>query len=65
PTCYAGGIVDGHTVERAAAAGLDAHEELRAHNTCALLRSIDDACDTGILTTNVQDLRVVCVGPEG
>ncbi|MHB1319364.1 MAG: DUF4147 domain-containing protein [Anaerolineae bacterium] len=64
PTSYAGGIVDGHTVERAAGAGLDVHDELRAHNTCALLRGIGDACDTGILNTNVQDLRVVYVGGE-
>jgi len=65
PTCYAGGLVDGSTVERGRLGGLDAAEELRKHNTCALLRSLGDAIDTGILNTNVQDLRVVYVRPPG
>ncbi len=64
PTEYAGGIVDGETVTRAAAAGLRVAEELRRHNTCGLLRRIGDAIDTGVLHTNVQDLRVMYVGPE-
>jgi glycerate-2-kinase len=64
PTDFAGGIVDGYTVERAHAAGMDVNEEARAHNTCALLRGIGDAFDTGILNTNVQDLRVIYVGPR-
>ncbi|MFO7697384.1 MAG: DUF4147 domain-containing protein [Anaerolineae bacterium] len=64
PTDYSGGIVDGETVERANAAGMDVSEQARAHNTCSLLRSIGDAFDTGILNTNVQDLRVVYVGPK-
>jgi glycerate-2-kinase len=64
PTAYAGGIVDGDTVARAAAAGLDLAEELRRHNTCGLLRGIGDAIHTGVLRTNVQDLRVMYVGPQ-
>ncbi|MHB1318081.1 MAG: MOFRL family protein, partial [Anaerolineae bacterium] len=64
PTDFAGGIVDGYTVERAQAAGMDVHEETRKHNTCALLRALGDAFDTGILNTNVQDLRVVYVGSK-
>jgi len=62
PTDYAGGIVDGETLRCAAEAGLDVAEELRRHNTCGLLQGIGDAIDTGILNTNVQDLRVVYVG---
>jgi len=62
PTPYAGGIVDGYTVERARSIGWDVNDELRRHNTCALLRALDDALDTGVLNTNVQDLRVVYVG---
>jgi len=62
PTDYAGGIVDGDTMRRASEAGYDVAEELRGHNTCGLLRGIGDAIDTGILNTNVQDLRVVYVG---
>ncbi len=64
PTPNNGGIVDGYTVERARAAGLDLVEDLRTHNTCAFLRGLGDAFDTGILRTNVQDLRVVYVGPR-
>jgi len=37
-------------------------EELRGHNTCGLLREIGSAIDTGILNTNVQDLRMMYVG---
>jgi glycerate 2-kinase len=64
PTDYAGGIVDGETVGRAAALGLDVETELRRHNTCGLLRRLGDAIDTGVLHTNVQDLRVMYVGPQ-
>ena len=64
PTDYAGGIVDGDTVARAAEAGLPVPDVLRRHDTCGLLRRLGDAIDTGILNTNVQDLRVVYVGPE-
>jgi len=63
-TGYAGGIVDGDTVRRVAEAGMDVVEELRRHNTCELLQGIGDAIDTGILNTNVQDLRVVYVGAD-
>jgi glycerate-2-kinase len=54
--------MDDDTVRRATEAGLDVAEELRRHNTCGLLSGIGDAIDTGILNTNVQDLRVVYVG---
>lgn len=64
PTRYAGGVVDGFTLERAQNAGLDVNRALRSHDTCALLRRLGDAFDTGILNTNVQDLRVVYVGSE-
>ncbi|HHX43041.1 MAG TPA: DUF4147 domain-containing protein [Chloroflexi bacterium] len=64
PTDYAGGIVDGETLRRATEAGLDVAEELRRHNSCGLLCALGDAIDTGILHTNVQDLRVVYVGPR-
>ena len=62
PTDYAVGIVDGYTMERAAEAGLDVGQALRRHNTAHLLEGLGDAFDTGILKTNVQDLRVVYVG---
>jgi glycerate-2-kinase len=64
PTDYAGGIVDGDTIERAAALGMDVATAIRRHDTCTLLRGLGDAIDTGVLNTNVQDLRVVYVGPR-
>ena len=63
PTTYAGGIVDGETMGRAASAGIDVSAEQRRHNTSGVLCGLGDAIDTGILKTNVQDLRVVYVGP--
>ncbi|MGI6368837.1 MAG: DUF4147 domain-containing protein [Anaerolineae bacterium] len=62
PTQYNGGIADGLTVERALAADLDLEQELRNHNTTSVLCRLGDAFETGILHTNVQDLRVVYVG---
>ncbi|MDP3064306.1 MAG: DUF4147 domain-containing protein [Chloroflexota bacterium] len=61
PTDMAGGIVDGHTMERAAAADLDVFAELAEHNSGAVLRRLGDSISTGIQGTNVQDLRVVYV----
>ncbi len=62
PTRHAGGIVDGQTMERIRAAGIDLEAEMRHHNTNAVLQQLDDAIDTGILPTNVRDLRVIYVG---
>jgi glycerate-2-kinase len=61
PTDMAGGIVDGQTMERAAAAGVDVFAELSDHNTSPVLRKLGDSICTGIQGTNVQDLRVVYV----
>ncbi len=62
-TEYNGGIVDGETARRAREAGFDVAAELRRHNSSAVLQTLGDASDTGILGTNVRDLRVVYVGP--
>ncbi len=64
PTDMAGGIVDGYTMERAAAAGVDVMAELANHNAGGALERLGDAVCTGIQGTNVQDLRVVYVGEE-
>jgi len=64
PTDMAGGIVDGFTVERAQAAGLDVFEAMRQHNSSPLLRELGDAIYTGVRGTNVQDLRLVYVGEK-
>ena len=62
PTDVAGGIVDGYTVERSKEAGIDLAEELRGHNSSAVLCRLGDTFVTGIQNTNVRDLRVVYVG---
>ncbi len=62
PTEMAGGIVDGETMDRARAAGLDVFAELRQHDSTRVLRRLGDAIFTGVRGTNVQDLRVVYVG---
>ncbi len=61
PTDVAGGVVDGFTLERAAAEGLSLHESLRTHNTYSLLRALGDAVDTGPTGTNVMNIRVIIV----
>ncbi len=56
----AGGLVDGHTMEEAAAAGVDIHAELRQHNTTPALWTLN----SGILATHnisVNDLGVTLI----
>jgi glycerate-2-kinase len=56
----AGGIVDGQTVARAAARGLDIRRALQEHDTTPLLLALDD----GILaaqSTGLRDLGVVLI----
>jgi glycerate-2-kinase len=64
PTDRAGGIVDGQTMERATEKGIDVFDEMARHNTCDVLCKLGDDIYTGIQGTNVQDLRVVYVGPR-
>ena len=62
PTEAAGGIVDGETLARAQAAGLDIGAELANHNSSAVLGGLDDLIVTGVRGTNVRDLRLIYVG---
>jgi glycerate 2-kinase len=58
--CLAGGIVDGHTVDRAKSNGLDIAQELRKHNTSHVLRALGD----GIIASksiSLDDLGVTLV----
>ena len=55
----AGSVVDGTTVERARAAGLDPGEHLRRFNSFALLEKLGDTIHTGPTGTNVRDLRIL------
>ena len=61
PTDVAGGIVDGYTLDRAEAMGMDVFDELSHHNSSAVLSRLGDTIHTGVRGTNVQDLRVVYV----
>ncbi|MFH1639139.1 MAG: MOFRL family protein, partial [Chloroflexota bacterium] len=62
PTTYAGGIVDGNTMERVIEAGFNLPDELRHHNSTPVLEALEDTIYTGNTGTNVRDLRVVYVG---
>jgi glycerate-2-kinase len=62
PSDAAGGIVDGQTLARAKAAGIDVEAELANHNSNPALRGLGDTIRTGIRPTNVRDLRVIFVG---
>lgn len=64
PTDKAGGIVDGYTWARAKELGINILDELKHHNACPPLVRLGDAIDTGILKTNLRDLRVVYIGPK-
>jgi glycerate 2-kinase len=62
PTTAAGGLVDGLTVARARAAGLDVKEHVRAHSALKLLEAVGDLVVTGPTGTNVNDLKLVLTG---
>jgi hydroxypyruvate reductase/glycerate 2-kinase len=64
PTAAAGGIVDGWTATRAQAAGLDPEEHVHMHSALKLLDATRDLVVTGPTGTNVNDLKLVLVGPE-
>jgi hydroxypyruvate reductase len=58
PTDAAGGMVDGETIERAAALGLDAHAMLESHNSYTFLKASNDLLFTGATQTNVMDIHL-------
>ena len=59
PTDAAGAIVDGDTLTRARAAGLDSPERVFARNdTYTFFKGLDDLIRTGPTGTNVGDLQV-------
>jgi hydroxypyruvate reductase len=58
PTDAAGAIVDGKTVERAIAQGLDAAAFLDRNDSHHLLQATHDLLFTGPTLTNVMDLQV-------
>jgi hydroxypyruvate reductase len=63
PTDSAGGMVDGGTVARGRALGLDAEAALRRHDAYPFLAATHDLLLTGPTQTNVNDLIFVIVDP--
>lgn len=62
PTDAAGAIADGRTLERAAAAGRDAHRFLEDHDSYRFFEPLGDLLKTGPTGTNVMDIRLLLVG---
>jgi hydroxypyruvate reductase len=63
PTDAAGGIVDGSTIERAVALGLDPGAALARNDSYAFLEGVGDLLVTGPTNTNVNDLLMVFAFP--
>ena len=61
-TSHAGAIADGHTVKRAAEAGIDLRAALLEHRSSAVLSALDDVVETGPTGTNVNDLFTIVIG---
>ena len=65
PTDAAGALVDGTTVIRARAAGLDPMDALSRHNSAPFFAKLGDRIVTGPTGTNVNDLAVVLIADLG
>lgn len=63
PTDAAGAIVDGTTIARAEALGLDYRRYLEANDAYRFFRNTGELLFTGPTNTNVMDLRVILVSP--
>ncbi|MFL5382182.1 MAG: glycerate kinase [Longimicrobiaceae bacterium] len=61
PTDAAGGIIDGETVARAAALGLDARDHLERNDAHPFLRATGDLLVTGPTGTNVCDVVLLLI----
>jgi glycerate-2-kinase len=61
PTVAPGAIVDGSTLVRARALGLDPSEYLSENDSYAFFQSLGDAFITGPTGTNVNDLTIILV----
>jgi len=55
----AGGVVDGSTVQRAAALGIDVKTALKEFDAFPLLNALGDAVITGPTGNNIRDLRIL------
>jgi hydroxypyruvate reductase len=61
PTDAAGALVDGSTIPRARAAGLDPADAFARNDVYPFLRTLDELVFTGPTGTNVMDIQVVMV----
>ncbi len=61
PTDAAGAVVDSHSVERAAEAGLDPHEFLKYNDLNTFFEKLGDLIITRPTRTNVMDIRIILV----
>jgi hydroxypyruvate reductase len=61
PTDSAGALVDGTTIRRGQARGLNAQEHLWRHNAYPYLQAVDDLLISGPTQTNVNDLILVFI----
>ena len=62
PTDAAGALVDGRTLARAEALGLQAEAFLHRNDAYHFFQALDDLLLTGPTGTNVMDMYVVLVG---
>lgn len=62
PTQIAGGMIDGETLKRAKALGLDIKKYLKNHDSSTALMRLDDAVITGNTGTNMKNLRIILIG---
>jgi len=65
PTDAAGAFADGENWARAQALGLDPAAALADNDSYPLLQSLDDLLVTGPSGTNVMDLVLALIGPDG
>jgi glycerate-2-kinase len=64
PTDFAGGLVDGSTLERAQSAKIDVNKSLEHHNATQALQELEDIVETGATGTNVNDLKILLVDTQ-
>jgi glycerate 2-kinase len=64
PTAAAGAIADAVTLQRAAAAGIDAAAALARNDSYSFFRAVGGTFITGPTGTNVQDVQLALIRPE-
>ena len=63
PTDAAGAIVDGQTLSRARAMGLDPEETLKNNDSYHFFKKMDELFITGPTQTNVMDIQIMLLNP--